>query len=321
MKFFHRTSLAISLTVVAGIAWAQAPGTRFSGTGNRPLVAAKTTNDPLPSGNFARIPLCQTSLIFDIDVPAPESGPLVALDVEEGAAIAKDAVLAKIDDRQPTIQKTAAELERDAAVARAEDDIEVRFAEASHLKAQAEFDDVRAIEKKSPGSIPLTKIRELQLEVQRSKLQIDRSKLDLKVAKMSADVHRAKVQMTDDAIRRRQIVSPIDGEVLTIHRQRGEWVNAGDAVFRVAQLERLRVEGFLNAAEHTPGEITHRPVIVEVTVAQGRPLQFSGEVTFVSPLIQAGNKFRVRAEVQNRKENGHWLLQPGKEAVMTIQLK
>ena len=37
-----------------------------------------------------------------------------------------------------------------------------------------------------------------------------------------------------------------------------------------------------------------------------------------SPLVTAGNKYRVRAEVVNRTEKGQWLLRPGMTAAMTI---
>jgi hypothetical protein len=42
---------------------------------------------------------------------------------------------------------------------------------------------------------------------------------------------------------------------------------------------------------------------------------------FVNPLIRTGGSFQVRAEVENRKENGFWVLSPGMPATMTIQLK
>jgi hypothetical protein len=41
---------------------------------------------------------------------------------------------------------------------------------------------------------------------------------------------------------------------------------------------------------------------------------------FISPLVQAGDKYRVRAEVENRTEAGAPLLRPGMTATMTIGL-
>jgi hypothetical protein len=43
-------------------------------------------------------------------------------------------------------------------------------------------------------------------------------------------------------------------------------------------------------------------------------------VVFVKPVIE-GNTYQVRAEVENRKVNGFWLLTPGMPAQMNIQLR
>jgi hypothetical protein len=49
-------------------------------------------------------------------------------------------------------------------------------------------------------------------------------------------------------------------------------------------------------------------------------VQFTGKIIYISPLVQAGGEYRVWAEVSNRQENGQWLLRPGLNAEMTIQL-
>jgi hypothetical protein len=43
-------------------------------------------------------------------------------------------------------------------------------------------------------------------------------------------------------------------------------------------------------------------------------------VVFVNPLVLPGGDFRVRAEVVNRMEQGQWVLRPGLEAEMVIDL-
>ena len=55
-----------------------------------------------------------------------------------------------------------------------------------------------------------------------------------------------------------------------------------------------------------------------MALAGGRTARFPGQIVFISPLVQAGNKYRVRAEVENHTENGNPLLRPGMTAHMTI---
>ena len=85
--------------------------------------------------------------------------------------------------------------------------------------------------------------------------------------------------------------------------------------------DRLRVDGFVSGNDYAASEIANRPVTIEIELARGRKEAFQGRVVFVNPLVQAGNRFRVSAEVQNRQEEGQWLLNPRSTATMTIHLQ
>jgi multidrug efflux pump subunit AcrA (membrane-fusion protein) len=287
-------------------------------------VPPDSSSDPTPT--FAAptqaapgvIDHCQVFLIDDVKVPARESGVLISMKPRENSSVRKGTELAKIDDREAQIDKLASELERDAASARANDDIEVRYAEASRDVAAAELNESTEINRRSPGSVSAAELRRLELTRRRAELQIDRSRLELDVARKTADVKEAAVAAAAESIDRRRILAPFDGTVIDIVRQQGEWVNAGETVFRVIRLDRLRVEGFLDASLLNPEEIANRPVTVELARARGQVVRLNGEVTFVSPLVQAGEKYRVRAEIQNLARDGHWLLLPGMSASMII---
>lgn len=272
------------------------------------------------SPTVAHLMHCQVLLDSDIDIPAQESGLLVAVHVADGQEVIEGAPLAQLDDRQSQLDKQAAELERDAAAARAADDIEVQYAIKSSELAEAELTQSIEINRRSPGAVPTSELRRLQLAKHRALLQIDRSRLDLKVAQMTASVHESAVQASNEGILRRQIVAPFSGTVLEVFHQKAEWVSAGQPVLRMVRLDHLRVDGFISGTAYDSAEIADRDVTVIVDLARQRRAEFHGRVVFVSPLIQHGNKFRVRALVVNQKSNGHWLLRPGMEASMNIHL-
>jgi RND family efflux transporter MFP subunit len=284
------------------------------------LAAAVMAAPPVVPPREVQLTHCLVSLIEDVQVPAREAGALMKVNVVEGQHVTQGQLLAQIDDQQPRLDKMAAELERDAALAKAQDDIEVRYSEAAFAVAGAELERAQAIERKSPGGVTQQEIQKLQLAKQRDELQIERSKLEMRVARMNADVHQAAVKSADNAVGRRQILSPLAGVVVTIFHEQGEWVAAGEPVLQVIRIDRLRVEGFLSAHEVGPDEVANRPVTVDVQIAGGRTARFSGKIVFISPLLQAGDKYRVRAEVENRTESGTPLLRPGMTATMTIGL-
>ena len=276
----------------------------------------------LPSNpaNGAILPIapCLISLIEDVQVPALDAGAIVKLEVRDGQVVKAGQLLAQIDDRQPKLQKLAAELERGAALAKASDDIEVRFAKASLDFSTAELNRLLKLDTKGSGAVSPAEIEKARLARHRDELQIDKSKLDLKVAKMKADVHQAEVDSAEENVQRRKIVSPLDGEVVQVLHERGEWVSAGEPVLQLVRMDRLRVEGFVSTSEVQVSQLIGREVSVEVSLTGGEKHRFAGEVVYVSPVVHAGGKYRIRAEVDNRQESGQWLLRSGMNAVMNV---
>ncbi|HRX82608.1 MAG TPA: hypothetical protein P5307_26255, partial [Pirellulaceae bacterium] len=125
-----------------------------------PLVAADAPYD----SNRAVLSHCQVLLINDVDVPAEEAGRLLAVNAKEGDHVEKDSLVAQINNKQALLSKVAAELERDAAQTRADDDIEVRYSIKSFELAEDELNRADDINRRSPGTVPATEIRRKQLE-------------------------------------------------------------------------------------------------------------------------------------------------------------
>lgn len=293
------------------------------------LLVAGDSRDTLPSDTSCHVNLCRVLTIDDVEVPALEEGQLVAVYVKDGDFVQKGAVLALVDDQQARLEKVAAEKQMEAARLRADSDIDVRFAEASLDVADAELQQGLELNAVRPNAISASEIRRRQLAKYRAELEVQKSRLDLKVAKMNVEVSRASLDLAEEKIRRRRIVSPIDGIVMPIYRgaedqrvcQVGHWVRAGEPVLRVIRMDRLHVEGLVSADDYSPADIDGRPVTVHAQLARGRQVDFRGQVVFVSPIVDKRNQYRVRAEVENRTEQGQWLLRPGTTASMTIHLK
>ena len=272
---------------------------------------------------------CYVTLIDDIQVAAQEAGLLVDLrdehgrivTTQDGQTVQRGMRIAQVDDEQPRLKLHAADAELKAAQAKSEDDIEVRYSEAAYRVAQAEYAAAEDANRRVSGTVPQSEVRRLQLTQHRAYLQIDRSKMEQNVAKLNADVAQASVDSANAAIRRRSITSPIDGILLATLKKPGEWVQAGEPVARIARMNQLRVEGFISAAQFNPSEIAGKPVTVDLELARGQKVSLPGHVTFVNPLVQAGNRYRVRAEVQNAKDKGEWVLRPGMSANMTVQIE
>ena len=266
---------------------------------------------------------CLVSLIEEAKIPARESGVLVELPLREGDSLSKGDEIARIDDDQPRMEKRRAEAEHDQAVAKSESDVDVRFSVASLKVAQAELDKALEAARRVPGSVTEVEINRLRLNVEKADLQIEQANLEQRVSKLAAVSKGVEVEAAGHSIQRRLITSPIDGVVVQVFPHLGEWMQPGDPLARIVRTDRLRVEGYVDAAKWGPDQVRDRPVTVEVPLAGDTRESFTGRIVFVSPLVESGGDYRVFAEVDNRKapSSQQWLLRAGQTATMTVHAR
>ncbi len=262
---------------------------------------------------------CLVTLMDEAEVPAQEPGVLIELNAREGQHVAEGDLLARVDDRQACKLEEIAKYKLDVAEQEAGNDVNVRYAQKTWEVAKAEYQQALETNKRHANTIPQIELRRYALKVDEAALQTEQAGHDLKIAGVSVSVRKGELDAARLDVERRQITAPFDGIIDKRHLHRGEWVRPGDPVLHMVRMDRLRIEAFLDASRISPGEVDGKPVAVTVTLAHGRTEQFPGKITFVSPTVEAGPRFLVKAEVINRKENDQWLLRPGQNAQMAIQ--
>jgi len=263
---------------------------------------------------------CYVTQIEEIQVPAQEAGVLRQLNVEEGVMVQAGQIIGQIDDIEARMQQRVAKFQLDVATEQAESDVNVEYAKASAEVAKAEYDQAIEANRRLSGTVPMAEVNRLRLKWKETKWSIEQAQMNQRIARLETHVAQAKVDAAGVGIERRQITSPIDAQVLKLYHRAGEWVQPGDPVVQIIQLNRLWVEGFVNAEHVSPSEVHDQPVRVNVELARGRQVTVPGRVVFVKPVIE-GNTYQVRAEIENQQENGFWLLAPGMPAKMEIQLR
>jgi multidrug resistance efflux pump len=286
------------------------------------LAAAAATPPATP--NMINLDHCVV-LLNEVDgealVPAQEAGVLTKVLVRDGQQVKAGELLANIDDNQARLQKKNAQAAYNAANEDANSDIDIQAAEKAADVTRYEYEMDKYAASKTANAVTEVELRQKQFQWEKMKLAIDQAKKKKIVDGYTADAKKAEADLADEAIRRREIHAPFDGVVQDVKQHLGEWVKPGDPVIHVFSMNRLSVEGVLNSAVYNPADVTGRPVSVSVTLAGERSVQFPGKITFVAAQIEGDGRYRVRAEVENRQENGQWILRPGTMANMAIQLK
>ncbi|HEX5443898.1 MAG TPA: HlyD family efflux transporter periplasmic adaptor subunit [Pirellulales bacterium] len=261
---------------------------------------------------------CLVSAIDQVDVAAEEAGVVTEMAVREGAQVSKGDKLAQINDSKVVAAKKVAQAEQRVAAAEASSTVSVRYAQAAYKVAEYDYRKHVDAERTTPGVTPAAELKKLKLTADKAYLEIEKAVLEKHIAELTAESKAASVEAADDDIERRKVLARIDAMVIDVKRHEGEWVNPGDRLLRLLRMDKLKVEGTLTLSEVSPENVVGRPVTVTAELTGRREVKLPGKVVFVDPLIGPGGKFRVIADVENREENGVWLLLPGMESKMFV---
>jgi multidrug resistance efflux pump len=284
--------------------------------------AFSTTNSAgVDSGEALVITDCLVSPVDDVEVPAREAGVITELALKRGDHIRSGELIAQLDDEMADAAKDVAKLEADAAGEVAQDDSGVRYAKAAADVAHAEYEGAIEANQETQGTFSPWDVRRLKLTANRSDVQIEKDALEHRVAGVTHRIKNAELKQAERLVKRRRIESPASGVIVTLYKEKGEWVAPGDPVARVVSVSRLRVEGFVPADKYAPREILGKPVTVTVSPVRDHVETFESKISFVSPVVEASGEYRVWAEIDNRLDGPYWAARPGLLATMTVHFE
>lgn len=266
-----------------------------------------------------RMDTCVVTIKDEVMVPAMEQGVLVSLDATEGIEVSKDEMIAQLDDQMSRLEAYAAYHEYQAAQQDAESMVEVHLAEKGQKVAQAELDAAYEAIQKKERSLSDSELRKREFELQRADAQFEYAVHQKGIAKIQAQAQGYAYARAKAVLDRRKVKAPISGEVVEVFRHVGEWVNPGDPIAHIVRMDKLRVQGHAKVQDWARYDLVGRQVRIEVFVPGGQTETLQGVITYASPMTSNTGHYLVRAEIDNRKVQGVWLIQPQLQATMYIQ--
>lgn len=233
----------------------------------------------------------------------------------------------------------------------AESDIAVRQAQATSRLAEDALDRAMESQKKFASSVPSREMETLKTDVVRASMEIEQArydqsllklrtgsatvlveqrraagrrlslalqdaKLEQQIGTLTVEQMRVSNDLAKVRLERHRLVSPLNGVVTEKLKNAGEWVEIGESVLRVIQLDTLYVEGFA-AADRVDGSDRGSEVTVTCQTRAGS-VRVSGRLIFVSPEVDpVQGQVVVRAEIPNDDR----LLRPGQSVEMVVHGK
>ena len=262
------------------------------------------------SSPYIKIDAAQLQLIVNVEVASSDAGIIKSIGYREGDAISKGDVLVSLDRDSELANANSARSELDIAKEESQNDIDLRFAKVSEDVNGKVYQRSLNATKQYARSISKTELERLKLELEKSQLSGEQAERTATVMKLTVGLKKAQMELADVRLKNRTIESPVSGTVVQVYRQVGEWVQSGQPIARVIDLDRLRVSCHCALTDASPNSIEKEATFVY----DGQ--SYKANVVFISPEIDPTvQDFIVWAEV----ENSEGVLKPGMNG--SIELK
>jgi multidrug efflux pump subunit AcrA (membrane-fusion protein) len=286
-----------------------------------PAARAQSRQAPPNDEGGILVENCMVRYINKTEVPSEAQGKLTELLVEEGMAIKKGDVIAVVDAKQAELGLKLKKSEELVAKIKAQNDINKRDAVATEKIAAAEAETFRELYEK--GAAPYWEMRKKQAEADRAKLRIELADLNEDTAMAEYAAAQAGTDLAQHEIEMRTVRAEFDAFVENRFAQLGEWVQPGSPIVELVQMDRVRVEGFIDALNYAGQVRKGAPVVVEIVVGgtPGEPVtrRFEGQIGYVSTELDLNKRHRIWVSVPNERVGEDWLLKPGMSATLRIQ--
>jgi multidrug efflux pump subunit AcrA (membrane-fusion protein) len=270
-----------------------------------PPLLAQTPAQSLVSSTQVINPILK--LIDNVAVPTEVSGTIEAMHVQEGSVLIVGQPIATIRSHALRMQLRRAELDRNTAAYRAENDIEIRDAEKSLAVAKTELERVLNANRRVPETFIQGEVDRYQLLVDRATLAVERAQFEQKLAQSALELAEHEVVSAKELLSRYTITAPIDGTVSTTLAQRGEWLEIGQTIAEVVSTTKLRVEGFLHS-DAIPLAQPGAQARIKILSSPKQWIETMGTLTFISPDV---NPINSQTRVFLEFDNSNLGLSPG----------
>lgn len=251
---------------------------------------------------------------YETHVPAEASGRIREVMVVPGDHVAAGQVLAEIDPRAARLEIATRKAELSRLHRAADDQTPVQLALKSLAVANKEWERARNAANAVPRSVSQAELDRLQLAVDRLEIELQRAHMDAELRKLAVEEKELELKSAELKLAQHQLTAVRPGVVAEQIVELGEWVEAGQPVFRILTISKVRVEGLL------PSGVDAKQVLgadAEVTV-HGHAAPLRGSVHFVAP---ERNKLRSETRFWVLLDNAAGDLRPGDQGSLRLILR
>lgn len=238
----------------------------------------------------------------EVTVSAEGNGKILSLDLQEGDRLEAGQIVGCIDTVQLHLSEVQLEASR-RAVGSGRLDISRQIAalESQIGKQRQELD--RFIKLEKAGASNRKQVEDIQAQIETLERQLAAQEESLNSSNRNvsgqADALEAQIEQIRDRIRKCVITSPVAGTVLAKYSEAGEFAALGRALFKVADIDNIRLRAYITADQLTTLKLGQQ---VRVFADQGS----SGRKEYAGTLIWISDKAEFTPKtIQTRDERAN----------------
>ena len=217
--------------------------------------------------------------------------------VTEGDKVSAGDTIAVLDKPLFTAELNAAKNELRVAQEESKNNVDLEFAKISREVNQKVIQRSQAARARFAKSVSKTELEELCLESERSRLSALQAQRQININRINEELRNDRVEIAQIRLNNRAVKSKIDGTVVQVLAKPGEFVNTGQPIARILNLNRLRIV-CASKRGMQPNDIPKQAKF-KINVA-GKEFTYPAKITFVSPEIDPVRQtFPIWAEIEN----------------------
>ncbi|MBP6287025.1 MAG: HlyD family efflux transporter periplasmic adaptor subunit [Ferruginibacter sp.] len=248
----------------------------------------------------------------EVIVSAEATGKILQLNIEEGASLAKDSVVGKIDPTAIELQKEQASSSVEALQQRTNDaEPQVNILESQMLlqtkQIAVDEEQLRVLQKEqqrfqklvAADAVPAKQLDDINGQVNVLKEKIVAGKTQLNVLQSQINSQRRSVAIQNrgilsekipmekrvaqiqDQLDKTTIRNPVAGTVLTKYARQNEFTATGKALYRIADLSTMKLRAYITGDQLAQVKL-NQPVKVKVDDGKGKYRELPGTISWIS---------------------------------------
>lgn len=248
----------------------------------------------------------------EVIVSAEATGKILQLNIEEGASLAKDSVVGKIDPTAIALQKEQASSSVEALQQKTNDatpQVNVLESQLVLQSKQISVDEeqLKVLQKEqqrfqklvAADAVPAKQLDDINGQVNVLQEKIVAGKTQLGVLKSQINSQRQlvaiqnrgilserdplqkKVAQIEDQLSKTTIKNPVAGTVLTKYAQQNEFTATGKALYKIADLSVMKLRAYITGDQLAQVKL-NQPVKVKVDDGKGKYRELTGLITWIS---------------------------------------